>query len=233
MFTEIRKYILQNEVKLVLIDSDGTIKDLKLEHMTVIRKMCARRGGSLCNSIIRLNEFFISFIKSGILPTNKNMQIILCFLNSLLFGETFRSFKEEYFREYYNTKKVFKDVDILLEEIKDTGARCIIVSKNLQSKNFLSDPILESQNIIINKSKLTGFKQAIEKASISEQHDILPNQILIIGDNFWDDVIPAIRLGATVLWCNKYNSRLKGELNQYLMSFYGKALNNAEGKSIW
>ncbi len=242
MYSKITEYIKEHNIRIVLVDVDGTLKDLAGEHMMTVQEMVRMRASKktieIYNIIIYINAFLMWFVKTGLLPTNENMQIVLCFINSFMFGESFQSFKEEYIKEYSYIKKIFKGSYDLLDDIQNAGAKYILVSKNKQSINFFEEkPIFERGEIIIccsDKSKLSSFVQAIYSVTRNREYTLLSEQILIIGDNFWDDVIPAKDLGARVIWCNKYNSRLKAICNYFLCKkFYKKAANNTGENTIW
>ena len=240
MFNNIQEYIRKKGIRLVILDVDGTMKDLVLEHMCAIKEIARIRQTSENSKdirvIIAINNFFMCFVKCGLFPTNSVMQNILCFVNCILFCEPFKNFRCEYLTEYYKRRKIFDNTSELLDEIVKSGAKYVIISKNSQSINFFSGNWTFTQNniYISDGDKLGLFKNLIESTAVSESKDILPEEVLIIGDNFWDDVIPAMRLKANVLWCNKYFSSSKRRCIHYLSKiFYKKALGNKEANSIW
>lgn len=239
MFSNLQKFLKEKGIRLVLIDVDGTLGNLVQEHMLVIKEMVRVRVNLETKKIydfrIWLNKIFMIFVRIGIFPTNKNMQIILCFINSILFIEPFESFKEEYLRESMITKKAFVSSGQFLNELERLNVKYLLVSKNPRSNRFFYDSI--SKPITISKNsgnKLDIFKEVIKRVSFNEGYDILPEQVLVIGDNFWDDIVPAMKLNLNVLWCNKYQSKIKEKCNYYLRKlFYKKALDNTEKNSIW
>ena len=75
----------------------------------------------------------------------------------------------------------------------------------LENKNMLRKTFNSNKNI---------YKSFIEEQNIDK------NYAVIIGDNFWDDILPGILLGVNVIWCNKYNSKIKKQAISILKLFF-------------
>ncbi len=148
-----------------------------------------------------------------------------------MFGEKFVDFKDEYFSFYDSIRILFNDSHQVLSEIERLGAKYILVSKNEQNINFFGcKNVFEPSLILIcntSGNKLDVLKRAIKFANTSEVKKISIDQIVVMGDNFWDDIVPAMQLGTRVLWVNKYRSKSKRICNYILRILYKKAMNTS------
>lgn len=237
MESNIRKLIKEKGVMLFLIDIDGTLKDLTKEHMQVINDFLVVNNNKKKRLILKINGFFMGFVKSGLFPTNKHTQAALCYINAILFNEKYLDFKKEYLQNYSELRIIFDRCYEMLDEIEKNGAKYILVSKNEQSINFIkNNERLEKSILKISLSKgnkKDTFKNAIEFHKNEYQNTIRDEQIVVIGDNFWDDIVPAMFLGIRFLWCNKYKSKVKKTCNLLLLKSIKLSLTNIEELSIW
>ena len=150
------------------------------------------------------------FIKTGMLPTNSFMKNILLFIYSVLLLKKYNLFKKIYFEEYNKENIFFECADCMIQNIIACDFTVYLITKNNQNKRMVklkdNNIIKNTQKIIVGNKKTS--KYSMYKAFISTKR-ISKKYVLIIGDNFWDDVLPGILLGSTVIWCNMYNSKLK------------------------
>lgn len=200
-----------NNVHVIMIDIDGTIKDLAKENTdALINTMKSMDRVDLKNRgkfVLWINKISTYFIKTGFLPTNRIMQNALFFLYSILLGKNYRALKKIYFKDYNRKDIFFDDIEKEFDKIFSNDKQVYLVSKNIQNKSILKYPFLKRvTRLVIGKSrrlKYFVYRNLIGKLGIDKK------EILIVGDNFWDDVLPALVLGVNVVWCNMYNSKLK------------------------
>lgn len=199
---------------LAAVDIDGTLKDLAKENTSaLIRTMKSMGKVNLKlrgKFVLWINKINMYFVKTGLLPTNSFMQKTLLFLYSVLLFKKYETFKNRYFKAYNKENIFFESAETIIGKLEDKGLKVYLVTKNRQNRRILrlTDKTIASkiERIIVgkkNKSKYVVYKSFISSRGISKK------EVLIIGDNFWDDVLPAILLGVTVVWCNMYNSKLK------------------------
>lgn len=238
MFNNFKKIVEQKGIRFVISDIDGAIKDIVLKHMLVIEGMIkVRNNMKKYEGVIKLNYFFMNFVKVGIFPTNRNMQLIICYLNSILLGISFKRFACEYFCNFNMIEEKFENSNELLKFMRDIGLKYVMVSNDPQNKDFCTDETKDKHypKVIINTKgdKFDVFKKLLKTELNPYGKPILTEEILVIGDNLWDDVIPAIRLKMNVLWCDKYDSKTKRFVNRLIRLFYKKALDNSKRNGIW
>lgn len=207
------------------VDIDGTIKDLVKENTNSLINTMKRMGNIHLTKrgkfVLWLNRINMYFVKTGMLPTNSFMQNILLLVYSALLLKKYSEFKELYFEEYNNQNIFFDYAEEMIQNVVDKGLFVYLVTKNRQNKRMLE----LKENYIIKKTVrlIVGYKSEIKynvyKSFLSNRL-LRSNEILIIGDNFWDDILPGILLGTSVVWCNMYNSRLKRIIMNILKIFF-------------
>ena len=206
--------MLNKSLYAVMMDIDGTIKDLVQENnialinaMKAMDRVDLRLRGKLVLQINKLNMF----VKTGLLPTNKFMQGVLLLIYSILLLKRYTDFENIYFKEYNKEDIWFDGVDNKLEDLYNNGTSIYLVTKNTQNENIVKDSAMWPSRRFISKLiigkrrkiKYYLYKQLVDELGISK------HTIVIIGDNFWDDILSALILGVNVIWCNMYNSKLK------------------------
>lgn len=206
--------VLNSNLCIAAIDIDGTIKDLVTENtnalVITLKRMNNMHHSKRGKFVLWINKINMWFIKIGMLPTNSIMQNILLFIYSVLLLQKYNVLKNIYFKEYNKENIFFECSDNMIQNIIASDFKVYLITKNNQNKRMLklkdNNIIRNTQNIIVGNKKLS--KYSMYKAFISTKR-ISPNRVLIVGDNFWDDVLPSLLLGLKVVWCNMYNSKLK------------------------
>ncbi len=199
------------QISVAAIDVDGTIKDLVKESTDAL--IVAMKNMNNINLKLRgrfvliLNRLNMYFVKTGLLPTNKIMQNILLFIYSVLLCKNYAKFRKEYFKEYNKEHVFFNNVDSMLESIYKSKKDIYLITKNDQNRN-ITDCYEVRYVKTITISKKRGAKKLMYKRFM-KKHNLKNSEIVIIGDNFWDDVFPAIIMGINVVWCNMYDCKLK------------------------
>lgn len=199
---------------LAAVDIDGTLKDLAQENTSALIKTMKSMGNVNLKLrgkfVLWINKINMYFVKTGLLPTNSFMQKTLLFLYSILLFKNYETFKKRYFKAYNKENMFFESAETIIDKLEDKGLKVYLVTKNRQNKRILqvTDKTIANriERLIIGRKRTS--KYVVYKSFISSR-GISKNEVLIIGDNFWDDVLPAILLRATVIWCNMYNSKFK------------------------
>lgn len=217
-----------------MIDIDGTLKDLVSENNEALLNTLRIMGDidSKCRGkfILYINRINMYFVKTGLLPTNEIMQKILILFYSFIAFKKYKEFKKIYFEEYNKQNIFFEDSETMLKNIKEHQLRLYLVTKNTQNSNILSIELYNKNNLIIREylkiSKVIiaqnkGAKYYMYKQFMKDK-DFKSDDVIIIGDNLWDDILPAILLKTKVIWCNMYKSKFK----KILISIFKKFFNN-------
>ena len=225
--------VLNSNLLIAAIDIDGTIKDLVVENtnalVSTLKRMNNMHNSKRGKFVLWINKINMWFIKTGMLPTNSFMQNILLFIYSVLLLKKYNVFKKIYFKEYNKENIFFECSDDIIQNIIASDFKVYLITKNNQNKRMLklkdNNIIKNTQKIIVGNKKLS--KYSMYKAFIYTKR-ISKNHVLIIGDNFWDDVLPGLLLGLTVVWCNMYNSKFKKLAINILKLFFRNIRNERE-----
>ena len=224
----------KNKIYTALIDIDGTIKDLvKENNMALVYTMKKMGQVNLTlrgKFVLWINRINMYLVKTGLLPTNKFMQNILIWLYSVLLFKDYAEFKKNYFEAYNKRNIFFKDAEQMMKDVYYNNTSIFLISQNIQNANittceknefkyskimrYVMQVITSPKNIM----KYYMYKSFIEDNGIDKNHTV------IIGDNFWDDILPGILLGTNVVWCNKYDSKLKNMAIKVLRNIYKKTM---------
>lgn len=209
-----------NDINLyyALVDVDGTIKDLVKESTNALEKAMeymgrvnTKRRGKF---VLWLNKFNMYIVKLGILPTNKFMQNILISAYALLLFKSPKKFVSKYFEVYNKEEVFFDDAKDIVETLYNKDLVVCVLSKNMQNQSILdARKYTESTKFLKYISKTYIGEKVTAKyflyKSFMRNRCIFNYEVVIVGDNFIDDILPAMLLGTKVVWCNKYNSKLK------------------------
>lgn len=223
-----------NKIYTALIDIDGTIKDLAKENnialVYAMRKMGQVNLTLRGRFVLWINRINMFLVKTGLLPTNKFMQSVLICIYSVLLFKKYEDFKDNYFEAYNKRHIFFKDAEKMIKDIYYNNTNIFLISQNIQNANIATceknevkhSKIMRYVMKVITSQKIT-MKYYIYKSFI-EDNLIDKNHTVIIGDNLWDDILPAIILGTNVVWCNKYNSKIKNMAIKVLKGVYKKTM---------
>ena len=200
-----------NNASEIMLDIDGTIKDLVKENtnaliytMKIMNRVDLKLRGKF---VLWINKINMYLVKTGFLPTNGLMQRILLLFYSILLLKKYNKFRNIYFDEY-NKKDIFFDcVDKKMKELYANRKSLYLVTKNIQNENILKYESLNmiSRLVVETKKRIKYYTYR----DLIEELDVAKENIIIVGDNFWDDVLPALILDLNVIWCNMYNCNLK------------------------
>lgn len=221
--------IYNKNISVVLMDIDGTVKDLVKENTdALIRTMKKLNNvdetirGKLVFGVNKVNMYLV---KTGLLPTNYTMQNILLHIYSFMTFKSFKRFKSVYFKEYNREHIFFDNSKDTLRYIYDNDMRMYFVTKNEQNESILGCEELKEfrykMKLIVGKSGITKYsvyKEFMRKRGFRKY------EVLMVGDNLFDDVIPAILLGINVVWCDMYDCRLKRIVLNILRIFTKKVI---------
>lgn len=221
--------IYNKNISVVLMDIDGTVKDLVKENTDALIRTMKRLDnvhktirGRLALGINKVNMYLV---KTGLLPTNRTMQNILLHIYSFMTFKSFKKFKSVYFKEYNREHIFFDNSKDTLRYIYDNDMRMYFVTKNEQNESILGCEELKEFRY---KMKLIVGKSGITKYSVYKdfmrKRGFRKYEVLMVGDNLFDDVIPAILLGINVVWCDMYGCRLKRFVLNILRIFTKKVI---------
>ncbi len=218
-----------SNISVVLMDIDGTVKDLVKENTDALIRTMKRldnvhktiRG----RLVLGINKVNMYLVKTGLLPTNRTMQNILLHIYSFMTFKSFKKFKSVYFKEYNREHIFFDNSKDTLRYIYDNDMRMYFVTKNEQNESILGCEELKEFRY---KMKLIVGKSGITKYSVYKdfmrKRGFRKYEVLMVGDNLFDDVIPAILLGINVVWCDMYGCRLKRFVLNILRIFTKKVI---------
>ena len=197
--------ILTSDVSVVILDIDGTLKDLCREHEIALRHTLTRFNikPSIKKIILNVNKIAMSIVKIGIIPTNSMNQRVLTILFALLAGVKIQKFREEYFNNYTEQLYLFDGVCELLERLKKEKTVYFATinnqNYNLEKCGIPQDKIIYTKGIL----KVKTYMKLCKSISVNKK------QVVIVGDNLFDDILSAKLLKVRYLLVNNYNSKFK------------------------
>lgn len=204
--------IRQSSAKIIVFDVDGTLKDLCAEHSDALCIVLAKLGVRKIRRkiILAINKLAMAMVKVGLLPTNQNMQKILVFVFAVLAGKRIKAFQNEYFLVYKKQLCLFKNVYALLDYFKD-NAQIYFATINQQNYNFRECGISEERIMHSGGSfKFKTYSKLLKDIGADK------SQVLIVGDNVFDDLLSAKLLKVKCLLVNNYNSKLKNAICKFV-----------------
>jgi len=194
------------DVEIIVLDIDGTLKDLASEHKETLSTVlnCFIKGKKTQKRMICLvDKIAMWFVKAGILPTNERMQRILTTMYAIFLFENISEFRKQYEFFYRKEIVIFDEMKQLLEEIsKAKDIYFVTINKqnyNLEEQGIASDKIIYTMS----KKKVKAYKRLIEEKKLDK------SKILIVGDNLFDDIKSAKKLGIKYLLVDNYDSKFK------------------------
>ena len=206
MNTDVLNKIKQSKAKVVIFDIDGTLKDLCTEHSMALQITLDEYnvGRVRQDIILALNDIAMVMIKTGFFPTNHAKQNLLVWMFAVLSGKNIKAFQKEYFKNYTHQLCLFNGVYQLLNFLK---SRVLVYFSTVNRQNYnLEDCGITQDRIMytLGKSKKATYKKLLDNLKVDKK------EIIIVGDNIFDDLLSAKALGVKCLLINNYNSRLKG-----------------------
>ena len=210
--------IYNSGARVVIFDIDGTLKDLCEEHRKALNlTLLWFKVNKVSRWIIKaLNKAAMGMVKGGIFPTNKAKQDILLAIFSLIALKKNNNFKEKYYNYYEKQLKIFNGVKEILSSLNNNKKVKVYYATindqnyNLEHCGILSHQIVYTSGIL----KLTSYKKLLDQLKVSR------SEVIIIGDNIFDDIFSAKLLGAKSILVNNYNSKFKGLMCRIFNSRY-------------
>ncbi|MBR6688494.1 MAG: HAD family hydrolase [Clostridia bacterium] len=206
MVEKLKEAIMATDAEVILLDIDGTIKDLVKEHQTALRITVNgfNRGKNLRRKLVFfLDKVAMGFVKSGILSTNRDRQEFLLGLYAIILGKSVSEFRNLYDTFYNDKVIVFRGIRELFEEVASKKKLCF-VTVNAQNLNIEKLGIKrEDIYCVQSKKKIYAYKTALM------MNDLDPEDVLVVGDNIFDDIKPAKKLHCRCLLIDNYKSKFK------------------------
>lgn len=202
MSLNLLKIIREKSVRLIIFDIDGTIKDLHQEHKIAIEKVLKEFNilyTKRAKFALWLNSIGMVFFKWGCLPTNSFMQKVLLYIMSVITLSDFKKFKDLYYKNYPKYSILFEE---MRTEILSLPFELNIILSSTNEYNLSTKQEL-CKEFCVEKIRAKNYSKIIKEEKIPA------NSVLIIGDNFFDDFLPAKVLGCNVLLVNMYQSQTK------------------------
>ena len=208
MNTNVLRKIKETKAKVIIFDIDGTLKDLCKEHDNALRLTlsCFNVGKKRTKIIYILNRLAMSMIKVGLFPTNNVMQQILIFAYSIISLKRVKSFYDEYNHNYSKQICLFHGEQELLDTL-NSDKQIYFSTINKQNYN-LEECGIPQERIVYT----TGIFKWKTYAKLIKDKRISRKDVLIVGDNIFDDFLSAKIIKVKCLLVNNYNSKLKAKL---------------------
>lgn len=208
MNTNVLHKIEETNAGTIIFDIDGTLKDLCKEHDNALRLTLKffNIGRKRKKLICTLNKLAMCMVKVGLFPTNNVMQHILVFVYSLISLRSVKSFSDKYYTNYSKQICLFSGEQKLLEALNsDKQIYFSTINKqnyNLEECGIPQEKIVYTTGIF----KWKTYEKLLKEKKLSKQ------DVLIVGDNFFDDFLSAKILKVKCLLVNNYNSKLKEKI---------------------
>ena len=206
MIKKLLKKIRAKDARVVVFDIDGTLKDLVKEHQAALSKVMNRfvKGKLIRKKLILfLDRIAMWFVKAGILPTNEKMQRTLITIYATILCENINNFNELYEVFYEAENILFDEVKAMLNGISKTkDVYFVTINKqnyNLEEQGIASDRIIYTMS----EKKVKAYKRLVEEKKLDK------NDIIIVGDNIFDDIRAAKKLSIKYLLVDNYDSKFK------------------------
>lgn len=208
MYNIKQKLLSNKSISYIFVDVDGVIKDLYSEHSQALNDticMFSQNKKRRKRFILRLNMLTRPLIACGIIPTSSMMQKFLLLTYSIILFENPKKFFNAYKDFYKNKTCMFKEVVDCINSLN--SYTIIFVSMNSQSMNLSKYGLCDFE-IYISKYNKTGLIK-----SIIDEKGIKKEEVLIIGDNYLHDYIPArlLKVDYVIVDCydNKFKQKIK------------------------
>lgn len=195
-------------IKLVIFDIDGTIKDLYSEHLIALEPALLSLGKrkSIVSFALAINKIGMFTFKLGLLPTSLFMQNLLLFIISIITFTNYYTLKQKYYEFYPKFPIFFNDAKSEIIDFKEKST-VILASTNHYTMNMKKNIC---KTFCVDEPKRKIFKSIIKECNVK------PGEVLIVGDNLFDDYFPAKLLGTRIRIVNRYNIYAKSSLIKLL-----------------
>lgn len=205
MNKSVMKLIQRYNPKAIIFDIDGTLKDLCKEHTNAVKLTLEQFGvGRFRKSIVlAINKIAMLIVKTGLLSTNHSKQNLLVKVYAVFAGVKVVEFYDQYFESYTQELCLFDGAYELLDFLS-VEKEIYFATINKQNYN-LEECGIPQERIMYTEG---AFKAATYN-KILKRFNLENHEVLIVGDNLFDDFFSAKQLGVKCLLVNRYNSKLK------------------------
>lgn len=216
MTSVILNEIYNSGASVVIFDIDGTLKDLCEEHRKALNlTLTSLKVNNVSRWIIKaLNCVAMGMVKSGIFPTNRAKQDILLGIYSLIAFKKIFNFKNKYYKFYDCQLEVFNGVKELLNKLnKEKEVYFATINDqnyNLEDCGIVSHQIVYTEGVL----KISSYKRLLDELKVKR------NDVIIVGDNIFDDIISAKLLKTKSILVNNYNNKFKSLMCKLLNNRY-------------
>ena len=191
--------------KVVIFDIDGTLKDLCKEHSNALKATLKQLdvGKYKRNLVLAINAFGMVMVKLGVLSTSTSKQNILIRIFAILSGVRLIDFYDKYFENYTRELCLFEGAAELLALLNKEK---VVYFATINKQNYnLEECGIPQERIMYTEG---AFKEATYN-ELLKSINVNKSEVLIIGDNLFDDWLSAKHLGVKCLLVNRYNNKLK------------------------
>lgn len=205
MNKDVLGFVKNHNIKVVIFDIDGTLKDLCREHTNAVVKTLEKFNTKKFKKklILALNNLAMYIAKTGFIPTNHSKQNFLLKVYAILCGIKIVDFYEVYFENYTSEVCLFDGVYEMLEDLsKEQEVYFATINKqnyNLETCKFFNERISYTESSF----KAAAYSRIIKSLNLDK------SQVLIVGDNIVDDLFSAKQLDVKCILVNRYKSRFK------------------------
>ena len=218
MNKNVMQFVKNSNAKVIILDIDGTLKDLCKEHTNAVKSVLEHFGVSKFRKkvILALNKFAMYIVKTGFIPTNYSNQNFLVKIYAMLCGIKVVDFYDNYFENYTREICLFDGVSELLS-LLNSEREVYFATINKQNYNLEECGIPQERIMYTDGTfKAATYNRLIKSVGYDK------SEVVIVGDNVFDDLFSAKRLGVKSFLVNRYKSRLKSVICKLANSRYLK-----------
>ena len=119
MYKNIIKFVNKHNAKVIILDIDGTLKDLCAEHTNAVEYTLKQFGVSRFKQkiVLAINKLAMYIVKTGFIPTNHSKQNFLVKVYAILCSVKIVDFYDAYFKNYTCEICLFDGACELLENL--------------------------------------------------------------------------------------------------------------------
>ena len=222
MNKSVMRFAKRSNVKVIIFDIDGTLKDLCKEHTNAVKYTLKyfRVSKFKQKIVFAMNKIAMYIVKTGLVPTNHSKQNFLVKIYAILCGVKVIDFYETYFENYTNEICLFDGAYELLDNL-NVEKEVYFATINKQNYN-LEDCGISQERI----SYTEGAFKVVTYNKIIKSIGVDLSEVVIVGDNLFDDLLSAKQLGVKCLLVNRYKSRLKSVVCKLVNGRYLKWINS-------
>lgn len=199
------QFVDKTNVKVIILDIDGTLKDLCREHTNAVKHTLKqfKVSGVKQKMVLAINKLAMYVVKTGLMPTNHSKQNFLVKLYAIICRVRIVDFYESYFENYTNELCLFDGAYDLLRNL-NSEREIYFATINKQNYNLEVCGISQERiSYTEGAFKVATYNRIIRNVGVDK------SQVVIIGDNLFDDLFSARQLGVKCFLINRYKSRLK------------------------